>query len=105
MNIGAMRHRVTLQMRSVTKDAYGQEIETFTTSISRWASIVVTGNAKGALYEGQLASEGIEMTMRPLETLTVLSRVVALGATYSVTSITDVDGRGIESVVTAERMR
>lgn len=100
-----MRHRVTLQVRSVTKDSYGQEIETFTTSISRWASIVVTGNAKGELYEGQLAVEGIEMTMRPLKTLTLLSRVFALEAIYSVTSITDVNGRGIEYVVIAEKLR
>ncbi len=89
----------------MTKDTYGQEIETFTLSTTRWASVEVTSGAKEEGYEGQQQKEAIEITMRPFKTISVLGRVAFNGSSYQITSVIDVNGLGVEYKVTAERIR
>lgn len=106
MKIGAMRHRISFYARSMTKDSYGQEIETFALSVTRWGSIEVVSGEKEEGYEGQQQKVTIEITMRPEKTLQVLGRLTALGGkTYSITSIIDVEGLGVEYRVTAEHLQ
>ncbi len=39
MQAGKLRHRIELQTRTITKDSYGQEIETWTKLADVWASV------------------------------------------------------------------
>lgn len=39
MNAGDLRQRVTIQYKTVTKDAYGQEVITWTDLATVWASV------------------------------------------------------------------
>ncbi len=100
-----MRQRVGFYTRAMTKDTYGQEVETFTLSTTRWASVEVTNGAKEEGYEGQQKKEAIEITMRPFKTIDILGRLVFNASTYSITSVIDVNGLGVEYKVTAERIR
>lgn len=105
MKVGAMRHRIGFYTRAMTKDTYGQEVETFTLSATRWASVEVTNGAKEEGYEGQQKKEAIEITMRPFKTIDILGRLVFSGSSYQITSVIDVNGLGVEYKVTAERIR
>ena len=105
MKVGAMRHRIGIYTRAMTKDTYGQEVETFTLTTTRWASVEVTNGAKEEGYEGQQKKESIEITMRPFKTISVLGRVAFNGSTYQITSVIDVNGLGVEYKVTAERIQ
>ena len=89
----------------MTKDTYGQEVETFTHTTTRWASVEVTSGAKEEGYEGQQKKESIEFTMRPFKNITVLGRVAFGGVFYSITSVIDVNVLGVEYKVTAERIQ
>jgi SPP1 family predicted phage head-tail adaptor len=100
-----MRHRIGIYTRAMTKDTYGQEVETFTQTTTRWASVEVTSGAKEEGYEGQQKKESIEITMRPFKTISVLGRVAFNGSTYQITSVIDVNGLGVEYKVTAERIQ
>ena len=105
MKVGAMRHRIGIYIRAMTKDTYGQEVETFTHTTTRWASVEVTSGAKEEGYEGQQKKESIEFTMRPFKNITVLGRVAFGGVFYSITSVIDVNVLGVEYKVTAERIQ
>ena len=105
MKVGAMRHRIGIYTRAMTKDTYGQEVETFTLTTTRWASVEVTNGAKEEGYEGQQKKDSIEITMRPFKTISVLGRVAFNGSTYQITSVIDVNGLGVEYKVTAERIQ
>lgn len=39
MNIGDLRHKVTIQTKSVTRGTAGQEVETWADTATKWASI------------------------------------------------------------------
>lgn len=39
MKIGDLRHRVTLESKSVTRDGYGGEVETWSTVATCWAAV------------------------------------------------------------------
>lgn len=39
MEAGALRHRVTIQKKSVTRNSYGEEVVTWVTHCQAWASI------------------------------------------------------------------
>lgn len=41
MGAGAMREQITFQQRSVTRDAYGAEVESLTTLATVWANVRV----------------------------------------------------------------
>ena len=88
----------------MTKDGYGQEVETFSLATTRWGSVEVTNGAKEEGYEGQQKKDAIEITMRKCTDLQILGRVTALGNTYAITSIIDVSGLGVEYTVNAERI-
>jgi SPP1 family predicted phage head-tail adaptor len=105
VKVGAMRHRIGIYARAMTKDTYGQEVETFTLSTTRWGSVEVTNGAKEEGYEGQQEKDAIEITMRFFKTISVLGRVAFNGSSYQITSVIDVNGLGVEYRVTAERIR
>lgn len=88
----------------MTKDAYGQEVETFTLTATRWGSVEITGNMKGENYEGQQATTSIEITMRATDQVTMLGVVGFSTGFYSVTQIIDVGGLGVEYIVSAEKL-
>lgn len=89
----------------MTKDTYGQEVETFTLTTTRWGSVEVTNGAKEEGYEGQQKKEAIEITIRPFKTIDILGRLVFSTSSYQITSVIDVNGLGVEYKVTAERIK
>lgn len=65
MRAGELRHRITIQRQTVTRDGYGAEVPTWSTLATVWAKVVTTSGTE-AIDAAQVASATLthEVTIR-----------------------------------------
>lgn len=64
MKIGALRHRVTIQVPSYARATDGSNTITYTGSVSVWARVAETGSTKNIQAEKETVQSDIEVLVR-----------------------------------------
>lgn len=98
MNIGKMRHRVTVQTASMTKDVVGGDVRTWATTATVWASI---DPVKGEEVQGPnqvLAKVTHNVKMRH-RALTTEQRLVFDSRIFEIVSVLNIGERDRELLV------
>lgn len=101
-----MRHRVSIQQRSTTKDAAGEQLDTWTEVMERPAAKVATPGTEvwASAQRSGVVPTIFKMRREPLVTIVPGMRIVTDGKTYDIRSVFDATGRGEEMTITAEEL-
>jgi len=96
MEAGALRKRITIQKKSVTKNSYGEEVITWVTHCQAWAQIEpLTG--REFLESRQIQAEGmVRVTMRYQSGIAPEMRVLFGTRTFNIQAVVHVEERGRE---------
>lgn len=88
-----MRHRVAIQQRDATKDAFGQPAQTWTTLFTTWAMIEdISG--KELIAAMAINSEvSTHIFIRWRAGITTANRVLYQGTPYNIQAVVDPTGR------------
>lgn len=99
MKAGRLRHKVTLQRQTGTKDAYQAPTEVYTDLATRRARYVPLSGKESFDDAHELGVVEVRFELRGdsvTRTLTARDRVAHGGATYDILRVVDVNGRGRE---------
>ena len=93
MTVGLLRHRVAIQQRDTTLDAFGQRAQTWTTLYTIWAAIEdISG--KELIASMAINTElSTHIFMRFRAGITTAHRVLYQGAAYNIQAVVDPTGR------------
>ncbi len=101
MNIGAMRHRVTIQQVSESRDAHGGVVESWSTFAVVWANIApISGREYLAVKQTQ-AEVTHRIRMRYLYGITPKMRILYGDRIFDINSISNLQERGHEMEIMA----
>lgn len=93
MDSGSMDQRVTLQSRSVTKDAMGQDVITWVDVATVWARRINQRSAE-AFQAAQMGDDDVvELHIRHRTDVRTTWRLQWGGVGYDITSVSDFGGR------------
>lgn len=93
MDSGSMDQRVTLQSRSVTKDAMGQDVITWVDVATVWARRINQRSAE-AFAAAQMGDDDVvELHIRHRTDVRTTWRLQWGGVGYDITSVSDFGGR------------
>ena len=91
MQLGRLNRRVTIQSKSVTRDAYGAEVITWAHVVEVWAAVLpVRGREYVALREAQ-ADLTTRFVIRYRAGITPAMRVVYGDANYDIEEVIDAE--------------
>lgn len=99
MRAGALRHTITIQTRTVTRDSYGGETETWADSATVPASVESLSGREYWAARQTMASEIVRFRIRWRQGVTADCRIVWDGRTWDIESVQDPDGRRRELVI------
>lgn len=96
MKAGKLRHKITIESKSNTQDAYGALVETWGTHSTAWASIEpITG--REYFDQGKVNSEvTTRIRTRHISGVTNLMRVKFGTRIYAIVSVINIDERNKE---------
>ncbi|MCB9949580.1 MAG: phage head closure protein [Planctomycetaceae bacterium] len=104
MRAGKLRHLVTIQRRTLSRDAVGQQTESWADLGTTWASVMPTGGTERE-YAKQLVSETThKVVMRYFDGLTSKDRIIHNSRTLNIINIINVDERNIEQQIMCKEM-
>ena len=96
MEAGALRNRITIQEKSVTRDSYGAETITWATHATAWASVEPL-SGREFLESRQIQAEGMtRITLRYQAGIVPEMRVLFGTRTFNIQSVIHVEERGRE---------
>ena len=87
MNAGRLRHRVTIQEKSVTDNAAGEEIITWSDVATVWAAIEPVRGAEFWEAQQEQAERPAKIVMRYRSDVTVANRLIWGSHTYDIESV------------------
>ena len=93
MRAGRLRHRVTLQRKVVTRDAYGGEVITWTDVATVWAAVEPLRGRELEAAAQAGAELSARIVMRYRSDVVPEWRVAWDGHVYDIEAVVDVDGR------------
>lgn len=93
MEIGTLRHRVTIEDFTVVQDAFGEEVKTWQTFATRWGSVEPLRGRERWNAQQVHAEVTHRVTMRWLSGLSPTMRVVHDGRNLDIDSIINPDER------------
>lgn len=97
MQSGRLRHLLTIQQQSVTRNAFNEEIITFGTWRQAWGEIRPAGANERMITGADQVQASVDhtITVRAIDTegVTVKMRIVHNGRTFDIEGIADPDGR------------
>jgi len=95
MNIGRLRHRITLQRLTQTRNEYGETVEDWHTYAIRWAEVKPLSGKEQYLSQQVAAIATIEIWLRFMSAINVADRVIDhRGHVLDIVFIQDIGGRG-----------
>jgi len=104
MNIGRLRHRVTILRKTSERDGFGSEIVTWQPLKQCWAEIITEPGREYMSADQVKAETEIEVTLRYTPDITVKDRVEYAGKTYDIVSATDKDFKHRQTVLTCKEI-
>ena len=96
MRAGRLRHRLELQERSVTRDSYGAEVETWTTQHVIWGSVEPLSGSEYFASKQTQAERSHKIIIRYISDLHVTWRIKFGSRTFGIESIINRDERNRE---------
>ncbi len=99
MRAGDLRHRVTIQQKSVTRDTYGAEVVSWTDVVTVWAEITDLSGREYFDAQKVNAEVNTKVRIRHRTDLVPTMRVVEGSRTLEVLAVIDTDGRKRETVL------
>ena len=99
MNIGRLRHRVTILRQTSERDGFGSEIVIWQSLKQCWAEIKTEPGREYMSADQVKAEAEIEVTLRYTPGITVKDRVEYAGKTYDIFSATDNDFKHRQTVL------
>ena len=96
---GHLRHRVTLQSPTVTRDAYGAETVTWADQATVWAACLPLSGREYLAARAEVAETLIKVRIRWRADVSTTCRVVWEGRTYVIEAALDTLGRHEELVL------
>lgn len=89
MEAGKLRHRITIQQETVTRDAVGAEVTTWGTFLAAWASIENLAGVEGftTSIDQRLAQRQTRITIRDRNNITTKMRVLHGSTVYNIQQI------------------
>lgn len=101
MRVGPLRHRITVEQATVSRDSYGGEVETWGVFATVWASVSPLIGREYIAAKQVSASVTHKIRMRYLAGMTPKMRISWDNRLFDVESILDVDERHAEMVIMA----
>ena len=95
MRAGQLRHRVTLQSKSPTQDAFGGEVITWVEEAVVWARVEELRLKEYLAVRAAQADVDLRVTIRYLPNVAAEWRLLWKGNAYDIVSVTNAEGRGI----------
>lgn len=87
MRAGLLRQRVVIQRETVTKDALGGDVQTWSTLTTVWAEVRPL-SGREAIEAGRISSTAnVWITVRYRDDITPLMRVIWRGRTFEINQI------------------
>jgi SPP1 family predicted phage head-tail adaptor len=100
MEAGKLRHKLTIQQKTITTDAFGGAIETWSDmAVNVWASVEPLSGRELATAQSVYAETTVKITMRYLSSVIPAMRIVFEGRFYNIQSVVDVDMRHRELII------
>lgn len=93
MRIGRLRHRVTIEQKSVTRSAIGEEVVSWVAFATVWAEVAPLRGREFFAAQQTQSSVDYKVTMRYLAGVTREMRIVWDGLPLDIVSVIDVEGR------------
>lgn len=93
MNIGHLRHKITLERRSVTRTDIGSEVISWVKVTDIKASAVSVGGSEAFKYKQLFAESVVRFTCRYRSDIVPEMRIVFDGQYYDIFDISDIEGR------------
>ena len=95
MQSGRLRHLLTIQAQSVTRNAFNEEIISFVTWGQAWGEIKPAGASERMVTGADQVQASVDhvITIRFRLGVTVKMRIVYDGRTFEIEGVTDPDGR------------
>lgn len=87
MQAGRLRHQVTLQQKSVSRDEFGAEVETWATVAAIWAELEPYSLRERLTMRRQAGESVVGFRVRAPLAISVGKRLVFDGANYDVVDI------------------
>ena len=103
VNAGALRHPITIQTNTETRDAYGGVVNSWATLFATRASITPTNGVERLGSEQITADRGYEFVIRtsPSQTVTPRDRITWDSRTFDIEVVLDFEERKHFSRITA----
>ena len=98
---GRLRQRITLQAKSVTRDAMGGEVITWADQVTIWASAEPLRGREFFAAQQEQAEISIRFVIRYRSDVTTAWRVMWETRAYDIVEIIDIDGRHKEQQIMA----
>jgi len=100
MQAGKLRHRVTIQQKSVTQNSYGEEIVTWAELATVWASVEdLSGREFYEARQVPAAEVTTRVRIRYRSDVEPTMRIVHGGRTLEIVFVLDPEGRRRETVL------
>lgn len=96
MQAGRLSERITIQAKSVSRDAYGAQTVTWTTHATAWAQAEPLAGREYVAVRAAQADLSIRFRLRYVAGVTPAMRVSWNGATYDIVAAINVDARNTE---------
>jgi len=93
LSAGRLRHRVTLQSKSVTRDAYGGETVTWVDIATVWAECLPLSGREYLAARAEVAETLIKIRIRWRADVSTTCRAVWEGRNYDIEAALDSGGR------------
>lgn len=102
--IGAMRSRIGISYATQSADSFGQQIESWSSPIYRWAQVLPLSGDESEKVDGVVRLDRLSITMRGGTALGSTARLTYRGATYQVKAVMDADQERSAVNAIAERI-
>lgn len=101
MRAGELRHRITVEQKSVTRNDYGEEIASWSEFATRWADAAALDGTESFSRDQKFAEATHRFRLRYLDGVDAEMRVSWRGRTFDIVSALDPDGMKRETVIVA----
>lgn len=99
MRAGKIRHRVSIQRKTISQNSIGEGIESWSELCKRWASIEPASGSEVVIGDQINGTVTHIVTMRYLGGLTSKDRVTFNGRNFDINGVVNTDERNIETIL------
>jgi SPP1 family predicted phage head-tail adaptor len=93
MQAGNLRHRITIQQRSTSEDALGQQVLAWTDVATIWCRVEQLSGRELMTASAERAENTARITVRYRADLVEKMRILYGATIYDITSVSDIEGR------------